>query len=120
MCHFCFLSSPNISIFKTLKPTQHLFGQLFKSLNCSPILEVVISLALTYSKNSDFVRLAENQLKICLSSLIQSYVELGKQCCSIIMPIRFRICICIHLFILIFRFSLNIFRYCPFESRRKS
>ncbi|XP_031617580.1 CCR4-NOT transcription complex subunit 1-like [Contarinia nasturtii] len=61
---------------KTLKPSPNLFSQLFKALNCSPILEVVISLALTYSKNPEFVRLAENQLKVCLPSLIQSYVEL--------------------------------------------
>lgn len=69
-----------ISYLKTLKPTQHLFVQLFKSLNCTPILEVVISLALTFSKNPEFVRLAEAQLKICLPSLIQSYVELGNCC----------------------------------------
>lgn len=69
-----------ISYLKTLKPTQHLFVQLFKSLNCTPILEVVISLALTFSKNPEFVRLAEAQLKICLPLLIQSYVELGNCC----------------------------------------
>lgn len=66
-----------ISDIKTLKPTQQLFSQLFKSLNCSPILEVVISLALTHSKVPEFVQLAESQLKICLPALIQSYVELG-------------------------------------------
>lgn len=63
---------------QTIKPSQHLFGQIFKTLNCSPILEVVISLALTHSKVPEFVRLAEIQLKISLPALIQSYVELGK------------------------------------------
>lgn len=71
---FFFLLS---SLIQTLKTTSSILQQITKALNCSPILEVVISLALTHSNNAELVQFAGNHLKVCLPTLIQSYVDLG-------------------------------------------
>lgn len=60
---------------KTLRP--QLLSQALKILNCSPILQTIITLALTYSKNPEFVRVAEASLKVYLASLVLAYVKQG-------------------------------------------
>lgn len=65
-------------LLQSLKPTGNILNQVSRALNCSPILEVVIALALTHSTNPDFARIAENQIKIGLTTLIQHYVEIGE------------------------------------------
>lgn len=76
--NICFAVDNCLAQQKSLKPTQNLINQISKSLNCSPIQEVALSLALIHSSNPDLSKYADQHLKICLPNLIQSYIELGK------------------------------------------
>lgn len=74
--NICFAIDNTFLHQKSLKPSTVLFTLISRSLNCSPIQEVAIALALQYSTNLDLARFAGIHIKNCLPNLVQSYIEI--------------------------------------------
>lgn len=72
----CFAVDNPLPQQRTLTPSINLVTQIVRTLNCSPIQQAALALALLHSSHPDIVRSAEENARSCIAELIQSYIDL--------------------------------------------
>lgn len=63
---------------QTLRPSQHLLGQLSKVLRLNPVQEVVLAFALTNSSQTDTAQFAEQFARQKLPDLLKACLDSGE------------------------------------------
>ncbi|XP_062547047.1 CCR4-NOT transcription complex subunit 1 isoform X2 [Armigeres subalbatus] len=73
--NICFAVDNPLPQQRTLTPSTSLVTQIVRTLNCSPIQQAALALALIHSSHPDIVRSAEENARSCIAELIQSYID---------------------------------------------